>query len=82
MPLVLSREDRAFLDLLALLQPNGAQHFYTDGWRTYERHIAEEQHTIGKRYTHKIERKHLSDRTWSKRLARKTICFSLISDDA
>jgi insertion element IS1 protein InsB len=46
-----TREDKAFLDLLALLQPNGCQHFYTDGWGTYERQIDEEQHTIGKRYT-------------------------------
>lgn len=46
-----TREDRAFLELKALLQPNGCRHFYTDGWRTYERHIDEEQHTIGKRYT-------------------------------
>ncbi len=36
----------------------------------------EEQHTIGKRYTQKIERKHLNYRTRIKRLARKTICFS------
>ncbi len=46
-----TREDKAFLDLLALLQPNRCQHFYTDGWGTYERHIEQEQHTIGKRYT-------------------------------
>jgi insertion element IS1 protein InsB len=31
---------------------------------------------VGKRNTQKIERKHLSLRTWVKRLARKTICFS------
>jgi insertion element IS1 protein InsB len=31
-------EDRAFLELKALLQPFGIQHFYTDGWGTYERH--------------------------------------------
>jgi insertion element IS1 protein InsB len=36
-----THEDRAFLELKALLQPNGIQHFYTDGWGTYERHIDE-----------------------------------------
>ena len=34
------------------------------------------QHTVSKRYTQKIERKHLTYRTRIKRLARKTICFS------
>jgi IS1 family transposase len=48
-----SHEDRAFLELKSLLQPFGIQHFYTDGWGTYERHIDKEQHTIGKRYTQK-----------------------------
>ncbi len=70
-----THEDRAFLDLLALLRPNGCQHFYTDGWGTYERHIDEEQHTIGKRYTQKIERKHLNYRTRIKRLAKKFNLF-------
>lgn len=48
-----TREDRAFLELKSLLQPFGIQHFYTDGWGTYERQIDKEQHTIGKRYTQK-----------------------------
>ena len=71
-----TREDKAFLELKTLLQPFGIQHFYTDGWGTYERHIDEEQHIVGKRYTQMIERKHLTYRTRIKRLARKTICFS------
>lgn len=33
-------------------------------------------HEIGKKNTQRIERVHLSLRTWVKRLARKTICFS------
>ncbi|MBW4540387.1 MAG: IS1 family transposase, partial [Myxacorys chilensis ATA2-1-KO14] len=33
-------------------------------------------HTVGKRNTGQIERKHLTLRTRIKRLARKTICFS------
>jgi insertion element IS1 protein InsB len=55
-----TREDKAFLELQALLQPFGIRHFYTDGWRTYERHIDEAQHTVGKRYTQMIEPKHLT----------------------
>ncbi|MBW4528997.1 MAG: IS1 family transposase [Phormidium tanganyikae FI6-MK23] len=31
---------------------------------------------MGKANTQRIERKHLTFRTWIKRLARKTICFS------
>jgi IS1 family transposase len=71
-----THEDTAFLQLKALLAPFGLQHFYTDGWGAYERHLEERQHTIGKRYTKKIERKHLNYRTRIKRLAGETICFS------
>jgi insertion element IS1 protein InsB len=47
------REDTAFLlQLKALLQPFGLQHFYTDGWGAYERHFDSDIHTIGKCYTH------------------------------
>ncbi len=45
-------EDAAFLQLKELLQPFGVQHFYTDGWGAYERHLDSDIHTIGKRYTH------------------------------
>ncbi|PZV04442.1 MAG: transposase, partial [Leptolyngbya sp.] len=48
----------------------------TDGWGAYERHLDPSLHTVGKRNTQKIERKHLTLRTRIKRLARKTICFS------
>ena len=71
-----THEDTAFLKLKAMLSPFGLQRFYTDGWGAYQRHLDEKQHTIGKRYTQKIERKHLTYRTRIKRLARKTICFS------
>ena len=50
--------------------------FYTDWWGAYERHLPQEMHSIGKRNTQKIERKHLGLRTRIKRLTRKTICFS------
>ena len=51
------------------------QFFYTDGWGVYERHLDPSLHTVGKRNTQKIERKHLTLDTCIKRLVRKTICF-------
>ena len=54
----------------------GIMQFYTDGWGAYERHLDASLHTVGKRNTQQIERKHLTLRTRIKRLVRKTICFS------
>ncbi len=54
----------------------GISHYYTDDRGAYERHLEAEKHEVGKRNTQKIERKNLNGRTWIKRLARKTICFS------
>ena len=71
-----SHQDEAFLQLKSLLEPFGIMQFYTDGWGAYERHLDPSLHTVGKRNTQKIERKHLTLRTRIKRLARKTICFS------
>ena len=45
-------------------------------WGTYSRALDEGKHVVGKKNTQKIERKNLNLRTWIKRLARKTICFS------
>ncbi len=70
------RKDKAFIDLKSLLEPFGITQFYSDGWGAYQRHIDSELHTVGKRHTQKIERKHLTLRTRIKRLARRTICFS------
>ena len=70
------RQDQAFLDLKALLQPFGIRRYYTDGWGAYQRHLAPELHEVGKRNTQRLERKHLTLRTRIKRLVRKTICFS------
>ncbi len=69
-------QDSVLLKLKALLEPFGVRHFFTYGWGGYERHIKEEQLSIGKETTQKIERKHLTLRTRIKRLMRKTICFS------
>jgi len=70
------RKDEVFIKLKALLEPFGLTHYYTDRWGAYTRHLDPETHTAGKRYTQKIERKHLTLRTRIKRLVRKTICFS------
>jgi insertion element IS1 protein InsB len=70
------RRDEVFLQLKALLEPFGIRHCFTDHWGAYARHLAPETHIPGKRNTQQIERKHLTLRTRSKRLARKTICFS------
>lgn len=69
-------EDAALKHLKMLLAPFLIQHFYTDDWGAYKRHLDALHHTIGKTHTQKIERKHLTMRTQIKRLARKTICFS------
>jgi insertion element IS1 protein InsB len=71
-----AREDQVFLELKALLAPFGITRFYTDGWGAYRRHLDPTMHTVGKRHTQKIERKHTTLRARIKRLVRKTICFS------
>lgn len=74
-----SHQDSVFLKLRSLLEPFGITHFYTDDWGAYSRHLPADQHEIGKQNTQKIERKHLTLRTRIKRLARKTICFSKLT---
>jgi insertion element IS1 protein InsB len=69
-------EDSALVKLKVLLQPFGLTRFYTDAWGAYLRLLDSQGHIVGKTNTQKIERKHLTLRTWIKRLARKTICFS------
>lgn len=71
-----SHSDAALESLMQLLTPFNIKRFYTDGWGGYTRILEENQHEVGKHYTQRIERKHLTLRTRIKRLARKTICFS------
>jgi insertion element IS1 protein InsB len=68
--------DAVFEQLYALLAPFRIRHYYTDGWPTYQKYLPADRHTISKRGTQRIERKHLNFRTRIKRLTRKTICFS------
>ena len=44
------RQDEVFLQLQVLLAPFGIRRFSTDGWGAYERHIAPEQHVVGKQH--------------------------------
>jgi insertion element IS1 protein InsB len=74
-----AHKDEVFLQLKALLEPFDINHFYTDGWGAYERHLEAHIHEVGKQNTQKIENKHLNLRTRIKRLVRKTICFSKTS---
>jgi insertion element IS1 protein InsB len=50
--------------------------FQRTKWGVYTRHLDPDPHTASKRYTQKIEHKHLTLRTRIKRLVRKTTCFS------
>jgi insertion element IS1 protein InsB len=70
------RKGEVFLQLKTLLDPFGITRYYTDSWGAYERNLAPEVHSPGKRHTQQIERKHLTLRTRLKRLVRKTIRFS------
>jgi len=70
------RTDEVFKELKALLEPFNVVTYFTDDWGAYQRHLAPDSHEIGKHNTQRIERKNLNFRTWIKRLARRTICFS------
>ena len=70
------KKDEVFRKLKNLLEPFGIKKFYTDDWGAYERNLDKNKHEVDKRDAQKIERKNPNFRTWIKRLARKTICFS------
>ena len=53
-----------------LSEPFDIRMFHADDWGSYQRNIAPGQHTIEKKHTQAIERKHLSLRTWYSRLVR------------
>ena len=52
-----NHQDEVFLKLKQLLKPFGITHFYTDGLKTYERHIPSEQRTVCKYKMQKIVHK-------------------------
>jgi insertion element IS1 protein InsB len=62
--------------LLELLSPLDIGNVYTDGNDAYYKRIDSDVLIVTKKNTQKIERKHLSLRTWCSRLVRKGIRFS------
>ena len=71
-----SREHCNLDKLLELLLPLNIGKVYTDGNYAYYEKFDSEVLVVSKKNTQKIERKHLSLRTWGSRLVRKGIRFS------
>ena len=73
-----TREHKFLDELMKLLAPFDIKIIYADGNYAYKKHVTSSKLVNGKRNTQKIERKHLSLRTWCSRLVRKGIRFSKI----
>jgi insertion element IS1 protein InsB len=71
-----TREHKNLDALQKLLAPFNIDIVYSDDNFAYKNRIKESTVITGKRNTQKIERKHLSLRTWCARLVRKGIRFS------
>ena len=71
-----SREHKYLDELIDLLAPFNIHTIYSDDNYAYKSRITESTVITGKRNTQRIERKHLSLRTWCSRLIRKGIRFS------
>ncbi len=71
-----TREHKYLDELLSLLAPFNIHIVYADANYAYKAHVTESHVVTGKRNTQRIERKHLSLRTWCSRLVRKGIRFS------
>jgi insertion element IS1 protein InsB len=71
-----TREHKNLDKLLELLRPLNIGNVYTDGNYAYYERFSPEVLTVTKKNTQRIERKHLSLRTWCARLVRKGIRFS------
>ena len=71
-----TREHANLDKLIELLTPLEIGKVYTDGNYAYFKHFSDDELVITKKNTQKIERKHLSLRTWCARLVRKGIRFS------
>jgi insertion element IS1 protein InsB len=70
------REHKNLDKVLELLEPLNIGKVYTDGNYAYYECFSPEVLTVTKKNAQKIERKHLSLRTWSARLVRKGLRFS------
>jgi insertion element IS1 protein InsB len=71
-----TREYCVLEEPLLLLKQFSISKVYANGNYAYEKILGVDKVKVSKRNTQKIKRKHLSLRTWVKRLARKTLCFS------
>jgi insertion element IS1 protein InsB len=71
-----TREHDNLNKLKALLMPLKIEKVYTDGNYAYVEKFSAKVLVVSKKNTQKIERKHLSLRTWCSRLVRKGIRFS------
>jgi insertion element IS1 protein InsB len=72
-----TREHKYLDELLALLKPFfKINTVYSDNNFAYQHHITDSKVITGKENTQRIERNHLSLRTWCSRLVRKGIRFS------
>jgi insertion element IS1 protein InsB len=71
-----TREHKNLDELQKLLTPFKINIVYSDDNYAYKKRIKKSVVITGKRNTQKIERKHLSLRTWCARLVRKGIRFS------
>ncbi len=71
-----TREHENLDKLIKLLDPLEIGKVYTDGNYAYFKRFSEDVLVVTKKNTQKIERKHLSLRTWCARSVRKGICFS------
>ncbi len=66
-----------YLDkLLELVEPFKINIIYTDNNYAYNNYVTKSTVVTGKKNTGRIERKHLSLRSWCSRLVRKGLCFS------
>jgi IS1 family transposase/transposase-like protein len=71
-----TREHENLDELLVLLAPFDIKVVYSDNNFAYQSRVTKSEVVTGKKNTQKIERKHLSLRTWCSRLVRKGIRFS------
>ncbi|MEL8645796.1 IS1 family transposase, partial [Escherichia coli] len=70
------RTDETCRELPELLKPFSTGMITRDNRSSYTREMPQDKHPVGKIFTRRIERNHLTLRTHIKRPARKTICFS------
>jgi insertion element IS1 protein InsB len=71
-----TKEHKNLDELLKLLSPLSLDRVYADGNEVYAARFSSDVLVVSKKNLQKIERKHLSLRTWCSRLVRKGIRFS------